>query len=54
MIAETFRAFADFRLFFYGLVLVIMIAIRPKGLLGSWELTPDSVKKLIDGFKLKK
>lgn len=34
LIPELFRFLADYRLLFYGLVLVIMIIFRPKGLLG--------------------
>lgn len=46
-ITESFRAFADYRMFFYGLALVVMIALRPTGLIGTWELTPKNIKKLL-------
>ena len=53
-ITETFRAFADYRMFFYGLALVVIIAIRPRGLIGTWELTPGNVKGLIKKVSAKR
>jgi branched-chain amino acid transport system permease protein len=50
-LTESFRAFASYRLFFYGLALVIIIALRPSGILGTWELTPDSIRRLLNRRK---
>ncbi len=33
IIPEKFRAFEDFRLLFYGIILILMLLFRPQGLL---------------------
>lgn len=35
LVPEVFRVLADYRLWFYGLVLIIMMIYRPEGLVGS-------------------
>lgn len=53
ILTESFRAFSMYRMFFYGLALVIIIRVRPQGLLGSWELTPDNLRQLAASFRHK-
>lgn len=46
VIPELFRGLALWRLVFYGVVLVIIINFRPKGLFGHEELNFDNLPKL--------
>lgn len=42
---ELFRAFADWRLVFYGLAVVVIMVGRPRGLIGGVELTPAGLRR---------
>lgn len=53
-LTESFRAFATYRMLFYGIALVIIIAIRPQGVFGTWELTPANLKKVWRGITRRK
>ncbi len=54
-LTESFRVFALYRMFFYGLALVLIIALRPQGLFGTWEMTPSNLNMLFQrGAKDKK
>ncbi|MDP3180087.1 MAG: branched-chain amino acid ABC transporter permease [Spirochaetaceae bacterium] len=44
---ELFRAFADWRLVFYGLAVILIMVGRPQGLIGGMELTPSGIRKAI-------
>lgn len=39
ILPEVLRGLADYRMMFYALVLIVMMIVRPKGLLGSRELS---------------
>jgi branched-chain amino acid transport system permease protein len=43
---EILRAALAWRLVVYGAVVVLIMAVRPEGLFGTWELTPKNVKAL--------
>lgn len=43
---EVLRSFSRWRLVCYGLAVIIIMISRPEGLLGGYELTPSSIKKL--------
>lgn len=43
---EILRAFSQWRLVCYGLAVIFIMISRPEGLMGGYELTPSSMKKL--------
>ena len=43
---ELLRAVSIWRLVAYGLLVVIIMVVRPEGLLGSWELSIASLKQI--------
>ncbi|MDF2889955.1 MAG: branched-chain amino acid transporter permease [Clostridia bacterium] len=51
---EVLRSFSQWRLVCYGLAVIIIMISRPEGLLGGYELTPSSMKKLYNRLRLKK
>jgi branched-chain amino acid transport system permease protein len=50
-VTEAFRVFADYRMVFYGTLLILMMLVRPQGLLGGREypltITWPPVKKTV-------
>jgi branched-chain amino acid transport system permease protein len=50
-IPEFFRPFAMWRMFFYGLALVLTISLRPQGLIGQWELSFAWLRKPYDKIR---
>ena len=44
---ELLRAAQAWRLVVYGALVVLIMIVRPEGLMGSWELTPANVKALL-------
>jgi branched-chain amino acid transport system permease protein len=42
---EIFRNFAQWRLVFYGLAVILIMVGRPQGVMGGMELTPGGIKK---------
>ncbi len=44
---ELFRSFAQWRLVFYGLAVILIMVGRPQGLIGGLELTPSGIRKTI-------
>jgi branched-chain amino acid transport system permease protein len=44
---EIFRAFANWRLVFYGLAVIVIMVGRPQGLIGGMELTPAGIRKAV-------
>ncbi len=42
---EMLRIFDLWRLVFYGVAVIIVMISRPKGLMGGFELTPNSIRK---------
>jgi len=51
---EILRSFSKWRLVCYGLAVIIIMISRPQGLMGGYELTPASIKKMIFDFKNRK
>ncbi|MDO4952896.1 MAG: branched-chain amino acid ABC transporter permease [Synergistaceae bacterium] len=45
LVTEIFRPISKYRMLIYGLVLVLVMILRPEGLMGTNELTPDYLKK---------
>jgi branched-chain amino acid transport system permease protein len=51
---EILRAFSSWRLVFYGLAVIFIMISRPEGLMGGYELTPSSMKKLFRNMASKR
>lgn len=59
ILPELLRAFSDYRMLLYSIVLIIMMIFKPSGLLGTYEFSltrfiknfPQNFKKLIAWFK---
>lgn len=51
---EILRAFYEWRLVFYGLAVIFIMISRPEGLMGGYELTPSSIKKLLRNLASKR
>lgn len=43
---EVLRFLSDYRMVFYAVVVLLIVNFKPDGLLGTWELTPNNVKKI--------
>ncbi len=50
---EVLRSFASWRLVVYGLAVIIIMISRPEGLMGGYEFTPSSMRKLFSRLKKK-
>ncbi|MDO5115479.1 MAG: branched-chain amino acid ABC transporter permease [Synergistaceae bacterium] len=46
LVTEIFRPIAQYRMLIYGLVLVLIMVLRPEGIMGTNELTPKYIKSL--------
>ncbi len=44
---ECLRFLSDYRMVFYAVVVLLVINFKPSGLLGTWELTPKNIKKIL-------
>ncbi len=51
---ELLRVLKDWRLVFYGLSVIVIMVTRPEGLMGGYELTPSSMKRLYANIKNKR
>ncbi len=51
---ELLRVLKDWRLVFYGLSVIVIMVSRPEGLMGGYEFTPSSMKKLFANMKRRK
>ncbi|HWQ29817.1 MAG TPA: branched-chain amino acid ABC transporter permease [Negativicutes bacterium] len=51
---EILRSFSNWRLVIYGLAVIFIMISRPEGLMGGYELTPASMRKLMARLKEKK
>ena len=51
LVTEVFRPIAQYRMLIYGLVLVLIMVLRPEGILGTNELSPKYIKKLFSRKK---
>lgn len=47
ILSEALRAFSDYRLVFYSILLIVIMIFRPKGLMGTKELSLNIFKKKI-------
>ncbi len=45
---ELLRAAQAWRLVAYGVLVVVIMVVRPEGLMGSWEFTPANLKALFN------
>lgn len=45
---ELLRAAQAWRLVAYGILVVVIMVVRPEGLMGSWEFTPANLKALFN------
>jgi len=43
---EVLRAAQAWRLVVYGALIIMIMVVRPEGLMGSWELTPSNIRAL--------
>jgi len=48
---ELLRAAQAWRLVAYGVLVVVIMVVRPEGLMGSWEFTPANVKALFNKLR---
>jgi branched-chain amino acid transport system permease protein len=46
LVTELFRPISQYRMLIYGLVLVIIMVLRPEGIMGQHELTPKFLRSL--------
>ena len=44
LVTEVFRPISQYRMLVYGLVLVLVMVLRPEGIMGTSELTKDYIK----------
>ncbi len=51
LVTELFRPISQYRMLIYGLVLVLVIVLRPEGSMGTSELTPGYIKRLFSRKK---
>ncbi len=51
LVTELFRPIAQYRMLIYGLVLVLVMVLRPEGIMGTNELTPGFIKRIFGGRK---
>lgn len=51
---EILRALYEWRLVFYGLAVIFIMISRPEGLMGGYEFTPSSMKKLFRNLAAKR
>ncbi|MCD8162977.1 MAG: branched-chain amino acid ABC transporter permease [Synergistaceae bacterium] len=51
LVTELFRPISQYRMLIYGLVLVLVMVLRPEGIMGTSELTPCYIKRLFSRKK---
>lgn len=51
LITELFRPISQYRMLIYGLVLVLVMVLRPEGIMGTHELTCSYIKSLFSRGK---
>ena len=52
LVTELFRPISQYRMLIYGLVLVLVMVLRPEGIMGTNELTPRFIKSLFSRKKM--
>jgi len=51
LVTELFRPISQYRMLIYGLVLVLVMVLRPEGIMGTNELTKDYIKSIFSRKK---
>jgi branched-chain amino acid transport system permease protein len=51
---EILRSFSQWRLVVYGAAVIFIMISRPEGLMGGYELTPSSMRKLYNNLTSKR
>lgn len=51
LVTELFRPISQYRMLIYGPVLVLVMVLRPEGIMGTSELTPGYIKRLFSRKK---
>ena len=51
LVTELFRPISQYRMLVYGLVLVLVMVLRPEGIMGTNELTKDYIKGIFSRKK---
>lgn len=51
LVTELFRPISQYRMLVYGLVLVLVMVLRPEGIMGTRELTKDFIKGIFSRKK---
>lgn len=51
LVTELFRPISQYRMLVYGLVLVLVMVLRPEGIMGTNELTKDYIKSIFSRRK---
>lgn len=51
LVTEIFRPISQYRMLVYGLVLVLVMVLRPEGIMGTNELTKDYIKSIFSRRK---
>lgn len=46
LVTELFRPISQYRMLVYGMVLVLVMVLRPEGIMGTSELTKDYIKNI--------
>ena len=49
LVTELFRPMSKYRMLVYGIVLVLIMVLRPSGIMGKHELSPEYIKEFITG-----
>ena len=50
LVTEFFRPISQYRMLVYGMVLVLVMIVRPEGIMGTKELTVSYVKNILSRF----
>ncbi|GHV29453.1 branched-chain amino acid ABC transporter permease [Synergistales bacterium] len=50
LVTEYFRDISQYRMLIYGLVLVLVMVLRPEGIMGTNELSPRFFKRMLSRF----
>jgi branched-subunit amino acid ABC-type transport system permease component len=52
LVTELFRPISQYRMLIYGLVLVLVMVLRPEGIMGTSELTPKNAARMWARFRV--
>jgi len=48
LVTELFRPISQYRMLIYGAVMVIIMVVRPEGIMGQHELSPRFIRSLFN------